>query len=175
MKSTNDKIFIYGLFTSLVVLLGVAAYHINKNVGLLKEAVIKLTGIKFSMGKPDLWAVDFIFSFQNKSDIDIEITGYNFDFMVDGVMIGKVISGTQQYIAANSTSPLEVVAAFNPKLVWKNFLDPKFLETLADYKNVGVSLRGYVSAKHKSLTIQNIPVNYSVKVGDYLGGATAKS
>ena len=172
---TGEKIFVYGLFTGLVALLGVAYYNVSKNIGLLKSAVIKLTDLRFNMSKPDLWAVDFIFSFQNKSDIDIEVTGYNFDFMVDGVMIGKVISGTQQYIAANTTSPLSVVAAFNPKQVWKSFLDPKFLETLADYKNVGVSLRGYVSAKHKSLTIQNIPVSYSVKLGDYLGTTTTKS
>ncbi len=175
MKSTGEKIFVYGLFTGLVALIGVAFYNVSKNISLLKSAVVKLADIRFKMSKPDLWVVDFIFSFQNKSNIDIEVTGYNFDFMVDGVMIGKVISGTQQYIAANSISPLEVVAAFNPKQVWKSFIDPKFLQTLFDYKNIGISLKGYVSAKHKALTIQNIPVNYSLKLGDYLdGAATAK-
>ncbi len=174
-RRTVEKIVIGSLFGSLLLLLGVAAYHVNKNIGLLKDAVIKLAGIKFKLAKPDLAVVNFTFSFQNKSDIDIVVTGYNFDFKVNNIFIGKVVSNTSQYIAAYTTSPLEVVGAFDPKKVWGDFLNPEFLKSLADYKNIGVSLKGYVSAKHKALSIQNIAVEYTVKVGDYLDKEVPKA
>lgn len=180
MKTTGERIFIVGMAATFLALLGIAAYKISSNVSLLKKSVIKLVNLKLNTKSNTDWSVTFVFSFQNKSNIDIEVTGYAFDFKVNGIPIeGKVIGNTPQYIAANTTSNLNVEAAFNPSKILSGFMNPDFLKSLSGAlaggldglksMDIGFALNGFVNAKHKGLSVQNIPVNYNVKLSDFTG------
>jgi LEA14-like dessication related protein len=165
---TGEKVFIYSAFAALIGLLSFAAYSVNKNVNLLKNATIKLLDVKLDTKSSKKWVIGFLFSFENKSNIDIEITGYSCDLRVNNILVGKAISSTSQYVLAHTESQLIITAAFDPSLIWKGLLNTGFIQTLIDYKNIGASISGVVSAKHSSFAIQNIPIQHEVKVSDYL-------
>ncbi len=169
MTANGQKAFLYGAIVALVGLICFAGYKIYENVNLLKHAVIKLVNVKFSAVSSEQWVLTFILSFENKSAIDIEVTGYKFDGMVNDVQVAKIVNTTSQYIAANATSNLNVVMSFNPKLIWKNFVNENFLKTLlGNYKEMSAGIKGTISAKHQGISVTDIPLDYKVKLGDYI-------
>lgn len=165
----KEKVALYGLFGGLAILIAYAGYKIYSNVILLKQTDVSLADVKFDSSNPDAWKITFVLNVHNKSSIDIEVTGYSFDFKINNALISKIANTTAQYIAAEKTSQLDVVATLNPKTVWKDFANIDFLKNLlGNYKNMTAGISGHISAVHQVVKLSDIPINYTVKLGDYI-------
>ena len=76
-------------------------------------------------------------------------------------------SNAMQSIAPEKTSNITVDATFDPTAVLKNLTSVDFLKSvLASYKDTSLRFAGTVSAQHSGVSVKNIPVDYTTKVGD---------
>ena len=161
------KAILWGGGLTVVALLGYIGYAIYKNVSLLSTTHVRVAGVKLNSTNPSAWILTFTLAIENKSTIAIQVTGYNFALYVNGQQMTTATSNAMQSIAPEKTSNITVDATFDPTAVLKNLTSVDFLKSvLASYKDTSLRFAGTVSAQHSGVSVKNIPVDYTTKVGD---------
>ena len=173
--SSGERFFTRTLFAAVGVMVVIAGVYIYNGITKLSNAVIKLKKVLFRMPELDTWALDLFFSVENTSDIDLNVTGYVLDMKVNGKHISTISNKTSQYIAAKGISEIEVIAVLKPSQLKKEAGAAEFIIGLFDYKNMQIDITGYLSVQHNWMTITNIPVSYSFKLGDMLISSTPET
>ena len=170
-KSSGEKFFVNTLFASLGIFAIVTGVYVYNAVNKLANAVVKLKKVLFRMPETDTWALDIFLDVDNKSDIDLLVTGYNFDLTINGKKVSTITNKTSQAVAANAVSQLEIIAAFQPSKVWANVGSLEFIANLiANYSNMQIEIKGVINVSHNWLAFTNLPIDYSFKLGDMLSG-----
>lgn len=173
--SSGERFFTRTLYAAVGVMAVIAGVYIYNGMTKLSNAVIKLKRVLFRMPELDTWALDFFFSVENTSDIDLTVTGYVLDMKVNGHHVSTIANKTSQYIAAKGMSVVEVIAVLKPSQLKKESGTLEFIAGLFDYKNMQIDIAGYLSVQHNWMTITNIPVSYSFKLGDMLSSSTPET
>lgn len=169
--SSGEKFFIRTVYASAGIMAVIAGFYIYSNVMKLSSAVVKLKKVLFRMPETDAWALDLFLDVTNTSDIDIDIIGYNFDLTINGKKVATIQDKIKQSVASNSTSSIEVIAAFKPSAVWKNVGSLDFIANLVgNYQNMQIEANGVVDVAHSWLSFANLPIDYSFRLGDMLSG-----
>ena len=158
-NSSGERFFTRTLFAAIGVMAVVVGVYIYDGVNKLSNAVIKLKKVFFRMPELDTWVLDFFFSVDNVSDIDLTVTGYVLDMKVNGKHVSTIINKTSQYIAARGISEIEVLATLKPSRLKKEAGAIEFIAGLFDYKNMQIDITGYLSVQHNWMTVTNIPVS----------------
>ncbi len=174
-NSSGEKFFTRTLFAAFGVMAVITGVYIYSGMTKLSNAVIKLKKVLFRMPELDIWALDFFFSVENKSDIDLTVTGYVLDMKVNGRHVSTIANKTSQYIAARGISEVEVIALLKPSKLKKESGTLEFIAGLFDYKSMRIDITGHLSVQHNWMTITDLPVSYSFKLSDMLSSSAPET
>jgi LEA14-like dessication related protein len=107
-------------------------------------------------------AVDLVLylSITNKSDLTITVYGQHYDVLVNGTKVANVDSKNVMTLQKNNTSTLPVAMSFAPDFLLKTSL-LNLATALTDKSKINIQIKGYVSAKWKSIELKNININIS--------------
>jgi LEA14-like dessication related protein len=174
MSPKGEKIFLWSVFAGLAGVVVFGAYKVKQNFDLLRAAKINLVNVRLDTKDSGAWILTLIFSVINKSSIEVEVVGYNINVSLNNVKVANTKNSTAQVVKASTYSELAIPVTFNPKTIWLTFIDPKMWQGLlkGDTSNMGIDIKGVISVRHAGITINDLPIDYQVKLNDYLGGKT---
>lgn len=164
MKS--KKILIPLLTIGGLTALGVGMYyHFKNQFDKALKYCYKFEGYDFVEISEDGIILDLFLKFQNKSDIDIILTGYKFDIIVNGKYVGNIQNKVQELIKANDISNITARLTFNPKNFFK-FQDILKLiaYTVSAKHKFKIRITGGINVQSNFITIKNIPVEYNTNL-----------
>jgi hypothetical protein len=120
---------------------------------------LSLTSVKMNL------AVDFT----NKADIDLIVSGYNLNLLLNGHGVSNIVSSDTQLVKANSISPFNIGIEFNPTQVFANNKAQLLRlgnDLLTNKNNIVFTLTGTVSGAALGITDKNIPVSMNFTLAD---------
>ena len=168
------KSVIWVLLFILCGITGFSAAYIIAQQALLRQLKISYnraeigSGITFSK-----MVINLFLNFTNPSLIDIDIESYNFDVLIDGKPVVKLISTEPGYVAASGTSVVKLVVNINPVQTLGNiFSSQVIMGILFDYSKVIIELKGTVTANHRGIGMKDIPVDITDNLQNLLYGST---
>ena len=162
MNSNNRKYIIAGLI-GIVTIFGALAYLQFKKI---MNYTLGFKGIKVrSIGK-DLISIDVFLNYTNKADIDITLVEQEYKVFLNNNYVTRASNGSSNLVKANSTSPIGVNVAFDPKNVL-NVLNKSYADLLLDPGKI--TLKVEIKLKVKVVGIKvNIPFTLNTTLKEIL-------
>lgn len=147
---------------TIAVLLGLSGlgYLWWKSYDLSSKYDFKFKGYKIDISGLKTAKIQLYLDLINKFGKDITIKSYNFDVSLNGVNIANIVNNNLIKLANNQSTPITLVATFNPLLVAKTGLN---LQTLQDFftdkSKIIVGIKGKISTEVLGISVNDIPVN----------------
>jgi len=123
----------------------------------VKDVIIR----KFDLDNVNL---TIILLLKNQSDIDVELTDYNLDVLIDEKVVANVYNTTMKTNwSARSVSEILFDVNFNPRNFFTSLKQVTNLayRVYSEPDNVIIGVKGTVTAKHSFIKIDDIAVDYS--------------
>lgn len=153
---SNNRLLLGGLG----ILAGGLLIHFFTQYRRLKNIEYRVIGAKIKKINKNGIDISIILDVDNTSDVDVTITGYDFDVMIDGRVIGNVRDSKNQYVKARGSSTVAINShiPFKGNLALKEILDltSKFL---TDKDSIRL---GYVG----SIKVKQSFINFSIPLSD---------
>jgi len=110
--------------------------------------------------------ISIILDVDNTSDVDVTITGYDFDVMIDGRVIGNVRDNKNQYVRARGSSTIAINSniPFRGGLALKEILDLTS-KYLTDKDSIRLGYTGNIKVKQSFISF-NIPLSDSYNLAE---------
>lgn len=150
--------------SSLIAGTGLLAYgfyrHFAYQTELLKQFCYKIENYKLLKVTNKSIIMRFDIAIENKSDLEIKISGYDLDLYLNTKKVISVKSKNKVVIKPKSFNNIKVYAEFDPSLKFK--LD--YLLQLIGYfmiskESIDISVKGKISASSGFLRAANVPIN----------------
>jgi LEA14-like dessication related protein len=162
MNSNNRKYIIAGLI-GIVTIFGALAYLQFKKI---MNYTLGFKGIKVRSISKDLISIDVFLNYTNKADIDITLVEQEYKVFLNNNYVTRASNGSSNLVKANSTSPIGVNVAFDPKNVL-NVLNKSYAELLLDPGKI--TLKVDIKLKVKVVGIKvNIPFTLNTTLKEIL-------
>ncbi len=99
--------------------------------------------------------------FKNTADIDLNVYGYSFDVLLNGVKVGGVVNESEQKIKSNGFSIFNLGIDFSPEQAFKDNKS-KALNLAKDFltnkENIILTVKGTVSAGALGIKMEKVPL-----------------
>lgn len=154
---------------ALLTLTGAALYWQYTKI---MDYVLKLTGVKFrsfTLNKVDF---DLSLSFQNNSDLTINIVSQDYTIYVNNTEVLKVVNKNSSTLVKNAISPVNVNLQFNPQQIANN-LKGAAINFLTNPEKINIKFDIKLKVKLLIFTL-SIPYVYETTLKDLLQGIANK-
>ena len=159
MKKVAVVIIIILIVLLITVAVVYAAAH--KQLALLKQSEYKVDQVKVARLNITEGELLLDSSFQNLSDVDFTVTGYDVFISINNVFVSRLqASGLNLLVPALSTTQLpQLSIVFNPLTV--------AMSALNNLSNASMNIRGTVKAKYKMFSA-DAPVDKTINMRDFV-------
>lgn len=162
----------YGII-AIVGLVGIGVflyYHFKKQVELLMQYTYKVKGYEILKMTFKEIALRITLAFENKSDIDFTIVGYDIEIFANGKSVGFARSGRMnEYVAPRGSSDITITVAFDPKTTIKNAITlDNIIGATINRDQIKLRFKGYFSISHKGfLNIKDFPIDMEYALSEF--------
>lgn len=151
------------------VIVGFAGFYVYQQQNLLRKMKISFAGVILDNISLHTFAMRLKLKFTNSSDIDINVEKYDFDVLINGQPVMKILSPGPGYIMANSESVNLLSIKFDPTVVLSKLFSTNILSALLfDYSKVIITLSGVMSVSHVGIGVHNLAVNQSSTLAEIM-------
>jgi LEA14-like dessication related protein len=148
--------------------IGALAWYLKHQANLLMQYCFNFTGAKIINFSRERITIEVKLQIKNKSDLDITISGYDFDVFLNGAYATHVSSNKQTKVAKRSFSTLALLIDIEPKKN-KDLANWDFLaRLLLDVNNIKVKIKGTVSATALGINATDVPVDLEMKIKEMM-------
>lgn len=148
--------------------LGALAWYLHRQANLLMQYCFNFTGYKIINLNRDRITIDLQLQMRNKSDLEITISGYQFEVFLNGAYVTKVSSNKIQKIAKNSFSTIILTLDVEPRKNKQLANWDVLSRILLDFKNTKVRIKGDVSATALGISAKDLNVDLEMKLKEML-------
>lgn len=114
--------------------------------------------LKFNLFRPA--QVEVYVDIVSKLPVDVTITGYNFDILINGNQIITITSNQRQLLKSGQTSRLVLRSEFSPLKLTGNVFNISLLKSIIDNKKQStLTTVGAVDIEAVGLSVKQIPVD----------------
>lgn len=144
-------------------------WQIMQQIKLAKSYCYKIKGLIFKTTTAENITVEVTIAIKNKSDIALDVLGYNFDFYLNDRLVGVIESDQTQSVVANGVSEVKATISFNPtKLFDKNYALTLLSYLLTSKERIVTRTVGYVRAKHSFMFPIKVPLDIKMNLKEIL-------
>jgi LEA14-like dessication related protein len=155
--------------------IGALAWYLHNQANLLMQYCFNFTGYKMINLSRDRITIQLSLQIKNKSDLEITLTGYNFEVFLNGAYATTISNSKVQKIGANSFSTVNLTIDVEPQKN-KSLANWDFLSRLLlDVNNIKVRIKGAISASALGISAKDVGVNLEMKLKEMLPDKTNPS
>lgn len=151
-----------------IIGVGALAWYLHRQANLLMQYCFNFTGYKIITLNRDRITIEIELQVRNKSDLDITISGYNFEVFLNGAYVTQIGSQKPQKIAKNSFSTLVLVIDVEPRKNKQLANWDTLSRILLDFKNTRVRIKGSISATALGISAKDINVDVESKLKEMM-------
>lgn len=149
------------IISGVAVLLSVAGIMLYRQYKKLLNYCYKVKSFKILSIEKYKFHFKIGLMVRNNSDINIQVSGYDFKLYLCDNYVADLKSNVQQVLNKKSSSMIEIEASFNPTRV----LDASKITTLVMYavtdkSKFKIQLKGSVNVKTGIISLTGLPVDY---------------
>lgn len=162
----------YGIIAIVgLSLIGIYLYnHFKYQVNLLMQYTYKVKGYEILKLTFKEIALRITLAFENKSDIDFTIVGYDIEIFANGKSVGFARSGKMnEYVAPKRSSDITITIVFDPKTTIKNAITlDNMISATVNRDQIKLRFKGYFSINHKGfLNIKDFPIDMEYALSEF--------
>ncbi len=152
-----------GALTTAVAIYGI--WHFGSQYKLLKETCFSFDGYEPLALNKDHIKIEISLKVRNRSEIELDIRGYEFDISINNYKVSKVFSKAPIKIKKQGFTTLKLIVDVNPKSVGNlNFLSGLLL----NYQESVVKIKGSLTVKTGGILAKHIPITAESKLRDMI-------
>lgn len=154
-----------------LALIGVYLYHhFKKQIELLMQYTYKIKGYEVLKLTFKEIALRITLGFENKSDIDFTIDGYDIEIFANGKSVGFARNGRMnEYVKPNGSSDISFIVAFDPKTTIKNAITlDNVIGATINRDQIKLRFKGFFSVSHKGfIKIKDFPIDMEYSLSEF--------
>lgn len=144
--------------------------YLNNQIKKLKEFCIKMKGFKIVKATTSLVDITFMLIFTNKSKLEILLSSYDFDLILNGVKVGRLKNTTNQVIKPSDKSEINFSLSFNPRTFFDVDTALKFInDTMFDKSKIKIQVKGKFNGKlFNTFELVDYPIDINYTLSELL-------
>lgn len=156
------------IIAGIIAGIGGLAWYLHRQANLLMQYCFNFTGYKILELNRDIISIEVKLQMKNKSDLEVTISGYEFDVYLNGAYVTKVSSNKMQKVAKRDFSTIVLKIDVEPRKNKELANWDTLSRILLDFKNTRVKIKGSVSATALGISAKDIPVSLEMKLKEML-------
>lgn len=150
-------------------ILAYAGFYGYQQQLLLRKMKISFAGAIFDNVSIHNFAMRIKLKFTNLSDIDISVDAYDFDVLINGQKVMKILSPGPGNIYGNSETVNVLSINFDPTTVLSKLTSSNVLMSLLfDYSKIILTLQGKMSVSHVGIGVHDLAINQSSTLAEIM-------